>query len=210
MNHCTKDGLIAFETEIKLLWEAGELRHLLHLCGGNEDELIRIFRMFKAGDWIFSTHRSHYHALLAGIEPANLRAMIEQGHSMFVFDKARNFLTSSVLAGTCAIAVGVAWALRESKNREHVWCFLGDGAEEQGHFYEAVMMAAGHELPVTFIIEDNNRSVDTTKPDRRGCGSLGTSGFQMDWPREYVIRYHYTPTYPHAGSGCKHHIEFKK
>ena len=65
MNHANREQLIAFEHRIKALWEEGELRYLLHLCGGNEDQLIEIFSRMKEGDWIFSTHRSHYHALHA-------------------------------------------------------------------------------------------------------------------------------------------------
>lgn len=203
MNHATAAELIAFEERIKLLWEAGDLPFLLHLCGGNEEQLISIFSRIREGDWIFSTHRSHYHALLAGIPAERLEAMIRGGDSMFVFDRARNFLTSSVLAGTCGIAAGVAHAIREAGGTEQVWCFLGDGAEDEGHFYEAVCYVAGHDLPCTFIIEDNDRSVDTNIYDRRG------SAFRMKWPIPAVERYHYTPVYPHAGSGCARHIVFK-
>jgi TPP-dependent pyruvate/acetoin dehydrogenase alpha subunit len=207
MNHKTAAELIAFEDRIKLLWEAGDLPFLLHLCGGNEGQLLAIFDGIQPGDWIFSTHRSHYHALLAGIPEDRLEAMIVRGDSMFVFDRERNFLTSSVLAGTCAIAAGVAAAIREAGGTERVWCFLGDGAEDEGHFYEAFCYVTGQDLPCHFIIEDNDRSVDTNILDRRG-GWRGAP-FRMDWPGGHVRRYHYTPTYPHAGSGCAHHILFK-
>lgn len=208
MSQITAAELIAFEEKIKSLWEAGELRYLLHLCGGNEEELIRIFAGIIPGDWIFSTHRSHYHALLAGISEEKLEGLIRRGDSMFVFDRQKKFLTSSVLAGTCCIAAGVAWAIKEAGGKEQVFCFLGDGAEDEGHFYEAVALVAGHHLPCTFIIEDNNRSVDTDKFDRRG-GFTKEFPFTMRWP-SCVRRYHYEPTYPHAGSGCKHHIQFKQ
>lgn len=203
----TPEFLIAFEERIKSLWESGDLRFLLHLCGGNEQQLIDIFAGIVPGDWIFSTHRSHYHALLAGIPPEKLEEMIRRGDSMFVFDRERNFLTSSVLAGTCCIAAGVAWSIKEARGTERVYCFLGDGAEDEGHFYEAVAFVAGHRLPCTFIIEDNDRSVDTNIFDRRG-GRDPERPFMMRWP-DCVYRYCYAPTYPHAGSGCKHHITFK-
>ncbi|MFN3077090.1 MAG: thiamine pyrophosphate-dependent enzyme [Alphaproteobacteria bacterium] len=203
MNYATKDQLIAFENRIKGLWEAGDLPFLLHLCGGNEDQLIEIFAGIQEGDWIFSSHRNHYHALLAGIEPAKLEALIRSGHSMFVFDRTRNFVTSSILAGTCGIAAGVAWQLKHSGSSNRVWCFLGDGAEEEGHLYEAALFVAGQELPCTFVIEDNNRQVDTDKATRRAA--------QLTNPLDSlpcVRRYHYTAVYPHAGSGCKHQITF--
>ncbi len=80
---------------------------------------------------------------------------------------------------------------------------IGDGGEEEGHFYEAVMMVQGHDLPCTFIIEDNDRSVDTTRQ-----GRIPTM-FRMSWP-DCVIRNSYTSAYPHAGNGTKKLIQFKK
>lgn len=208
MEEARKEGLIEFENRIKAIWEQGDLPFLVHLCGGNETQLIQIFRDIKPGDFIFSGHRSHYHYLLAGGSPEKLEEKIRRGDSMFVFDRELNFFTSSVLASTCCIAAGVAWQIKEqmaSKVDGHqsdpprVWCFLGDGAEDEGHFYEAVTFVQGNQLPCTFIIEDNDRSVDTSKA-RRGRHVIA-------WP-SCVYRYSYTPTYPHAGSGCKHTIRF--
>ena len=200
MNHMTAAELIDFVARVQHLWESGELPFLVHLCGGNENELISIFSEVKEGDWIFSSHRAHYHYLLAGGSTGRLEQLIRDGRSMFVFDRERNFLTSSVLGGTCAIAAGVAWQLKQDESPNRVWCFLGDGAEEEGHFYESVLFVQGNNLPCTFVIEDNDRSVDTNKAQRRG-------GAEIAWP-PCVRRYHYKPTWPHAGSGCKHHITF--
>lgn len=194
----TKRELIAFELQVAQLWETGELPYLLHLSGGNEDQLLGLFEHIRAQDWVFSTHRNHYHALLKGIPAAQLISVIKRGDSMFVFDKERNFFSSAILAGTCAIAVGVSHALRETAEDAGVWCFVGDGAEEEGHFYEAVMFVAEHDLPCTFVIEDNHRTVHERKTE-----------FRMKWPT-CVMRYTYTPTYPHAGNGTTKHIEFKR
>lgn len=202
MNHATSDDLLQFEQHITELWEAGDLPYLLHLSGGNEDWLVDLFGKMEIGDWIFSTHRSHSHALLSGVSQNRLEKLIRMGDSMFVFDRSRHFFSSSILAGTCCIAAGIAWALKEEASKNRVWCFLGDGAEEEGHFYEAVMMVAGHDLPCTFIIEDNNRSVDTSIEERM------PSRFRMQWP-DCVFRNHYLPTYPHAGNGSKKMIQFK-
>jgi TPP-dependent pyruvate/acetoin dehydrogenase alpha subunit len=141
--------------------------------------------------------------------PEKLEQLIREGHSMFVFGKAGvdcavNFFCSSILAGTCAIAAGVALELKRTGSQNKVWCFLGDGAEDEGHFYEAVTFVYGNALPCTFIIEDNNRSVDTTRKQR-----FPRTLFGLEMPYICVRRYHYNPTYPHAGSGCKHHITFK-
>jgi len=201
MNHRTADELIDFENDVKSLWESGHLPFLLHLCGGNEHQLIEIFSRVNEGDYVLSTHRSHYHYLLAGGARNSLRDQIIRGNSMFIFDRKLNFLTSSIVAGTPAIAAGISLSLKRRASSQRVWCFVGDGAEDEGHFYEAVRFVDGHDLPCIFVIEDNNRSVDTAKADR-----YGTS--EMAWPK-CVIRYHYTPTYPHAGSGCNFKITFK-
>ena len=197
-----KQDLIDFEKLVADHWEAGDLPYLIHLSGGNEDFLIDLFKEVQDGDWIFSTHRNHHHALLSGVPRNELLAKILDGNSMFVFDRDRHFFTSSILSGTCAIAAGVAYALKEEGSSNRVWCFLGDGAEEQGHFYEAVMMVQGHDLPCTFIIEDNNRSVDSSLEERL------PSQFRFKL-QGCVIRNYYTPTYPHAGNGTKKHIVFK-
>lgn len=192
----TTTDLVAFEARIQKLWAEGELPFLLHLAGGNEAQLKAIFGGIKPGDWVFASHRAHYHALLSGIPAERVESEIRAGRSMFLYSAEHNFCVSAVLAGTCAIAAGVALALKEEGSPNHVWCFLGDGAEEEGHFYEAALYAEGHALPVTFIIEDNGRQVDTTKEERRGGGVAGLENIFG-----CVQRYRYTPTFPHSGDG---------
>lgn len=198
----TAQQLIAFESRVQAHWEAGDIPYLTHLCGGNEEQLIAIFRRVRPGDYIFVSHRAHYHYLLAGGTEQELMDKILRGKSMFLYSKKLNFIASAIVAGNCAIAAGVALALKREWGPK-VWCFVGDGAEDQGHFYEAVMFVHGHDLPCTFIIEDNDLSVETTKAQRRG------SAVKFAWP-SCVERYYYDPIYPHAGSGCKHHIVFKE
>lgn len=197
----TKNELIQYEKEIAELWNSGEIPFLVHLSGGNEDQLIEIFKNIKPEDYIFSTHRSHYHYLLAGGSFDTLKKKIIHNKSMFIFDKKLNFLTSSIVAGTPAIAAGLALSIKLNQQKNHVWCFIGDAAEDEGHFYEAVRYVDGHDLPCTFILEDNDRSVNTCKEDRRGLS-------EFQWP-ECVIRYEYVASYPHAGSGTTKKIVFK-
>lgn len=203
MTH-TAQSLIAFEDRVRQSWEAGNLPCLLHLCGGEEEVLLRIFdENVNEGDWIFGTHRSHYLALLAGMTEAEVWTAIHRGDSMFLYSKERRFYVSAILAGCCGIAVGVAMANKQAGSESWVHCFLGDGAEEQGHFYEAVLYAHGHDLPITFWILDNDRQVDTDKRTRRGM----EEGILDSIP--CVERRRYTPTYPHGGSGCTFNIDFK-
>lgn len=199
----TKSELIAFETRIRDAFERGELPHLLHLSGGNEDELIRIFHDIRPKDWVFGTHRSHYHYLLKGGTEERLETLIREGRSMFIFDAKLRFFTSSIVAGCCAIAAGVAMSIQIRGGSERVYCFIGDAGTDEGHFYEAVRYVDGFDLPCSFIVEDNNRSVETTVSRRWG---KIYSGLTMP---ACVRHYRYTPTYPHAGTGCFQRVVFQ-
>jgi len=198
-----KQQLINFESRIARQFDDGEIPYLIHFSGGNEDQLLDIFQNIKPGDYIFSSHRSHYHYLLAGGPPNRLEDLIIDGKSMFVFDRKLNFYTSSIVCATASIAAGVAWALKKKNSDKKVWCFVGDGAEDEGHFYEAVRYVDGWDLPCTFIIEDNDRSVSASIEERHG------TPFRLRWPG-CVKRYLYTPTYPHGGNGSGKWIKFKK
>ena len=202
----TAQDLIAFESKIVSHFAGGSLPCLIHLSGGNETQLLDIFSRIRPQDWVFSTHRNHYHALLKGIPADYLESEILAGRSMFIYSREHNFLTSSILAGTCCIAAGVAWDIAQQSfthdERPHVYCFLGDGAEEEGHYYEAVLFAESNDLPITFIVEDNARQVDTPKSERRG--GYFTSNGRAHKPLDHfrcVARYHYDPTFPHGGAG---------
>lgn len=191
----TAESLIAFEQRIKGHFANGDLPFLVHLSGGNEAELLKLFAGIGENDWVFSNHRSHYHALLKGIPGAEVEAAILRGDSMFIFDRERRFYTSSILAGTCAIAAGVAKAIKEREGSEKVWCFLGDGAEDNGHFCEALRYADGHDLPIKFIVEDNNRQVDTSYVERWGTSR------RWAWDSTKLYAYNYEATFPHGGAG---------
>jgi len=199
----SKQDLIDFENGIADKFDNGEISYLVHLAGGNEDQLIEIFKEINEGDYVFSTHRNHYHYLLSGGSPADLEHKILNGRSMYVFNRKLNFFSSSIVAASPCIAAGVAWALKMKGSKNKVWCFNGDAAEDEGHFYEAVRFVDGWDLPCTFIIEDNDRNVNATKKERRGTDK------NFPWP-SCVRKYHYVCPYPQGGNGRNKWIEFKK
>lgn len=197
--------LIAFERRIASLWEAGELPDLVHLAGGNEDALLNVFKHVKPEDWVFASHRSHYHALLKGIPEEKVESEIKSGRSMFLFSKEHNFVTSAILGGTSCMAAGVAWQLKSEGSKAMVWCFLGDGASENGHTYEAALFVDANDLPCRFVIENSGYQVDTDLATRRGGNENlhnPLSNFKC------VSSYDYVRVYPHAGSGTKNKIFF--
>ena len=63
----TKESLIAFEEDIKAEFLAAKIHAPVHLAGGNEEQLIRIFKEVNEEDWLFLTYRNHYHCLLKGM-----------------------------------------------------------------------------------------------------------------------------------------------
>lgn len=186
--------LQAFEKEIADLFLKGKIKCPIHLSGGNIEELRCIFQDILSHDYVFSTHRNHLHYLLHTDDFDGLKKRILAGDSMHTCNPEHNFYSSSIVAGCVAIAAGVAYALKLDGSKQKVWCFIGDGATDEGWFQEAVKWATTNDLPITYVIEDNNRSVDTAVKERWGS--------DMDFPvNSKVLCYSYKCTYPHVGVG---------
>ena len=185
----TKKQLLDFNKQLIALYETGTIHSPIHLSGGNEDALIKLFKHYHKGDWIFSTWRSHYHWLLSGRSPEALLKQISDGHSMHIFgDK---FFTSAIVGGIAPIALGVAQALKYKNSKEKVWCFLGCMGASGGLAQECIRYAEGWDLPIFYIIEDNDMSV-------RACT---TTVWGKQTKKKKVYHYSYKRTYPHAGTG---------
>ena len=187
-----KKDLINFELDIKKIYEAGKIKAPIHLSGNNEDSLINIFRKIKKNDWVFSTWRNHYHALLKGIPIDWLKKEIIAGRSMGVNSIKYKFYSSAIVAGTIPIALGVAKALKLKKKKQKVWVFIGDMTFETGMFHECYKYAKNHKLPLKFVVEDNNLSTNT--PTNKVW--VKKSKIPKD-----VIYYKYKRKYPHHGTG---------
>ena len=189
----SEHDLIDFENDIISHWENGEIKGPIHLSNGNEKELIKIFNKVGIEDWVFSTWRSHYHALLHGMEPSILKQKILDGKSITIVDKESKFYASAIVTGTLPIALGVAKSLKLQKSPNKVWVFLGDMAFESGIFYEVHKYARNYDLPLYFVVEDNGVSTNTPTLDT-------WNGIQRDIPED-VIYYKYESKYPHYGTG---------
>lgn len=191
----TADDLRAFEQEVAEAFDAGKIRGPVHLSGGNEDYLIEIFKDIARDDYVFSTWRNHYHALLHGIPRERVMDRILAGKSMNLMFPEHRFFTSAIVGGCLPIAVGVAAALKRKREPVKVWCFLGDMAETTGIFHEAHRYACGQDLPITFVVEDNGLSTNTPTKECWGKHWMGK-------PRTLkTIRYEYKRTWPHVMKG---------
>jgi|TARA_R110000824_G_scaffold711_1_gene4420 TPP-dependent pyruvate/acetoin dehydrogenase alpha subunit len=188
----TPEELITFETKVKDAYEEGKVKGPIHLAKNNEKELIEIFEYIHEEDWVFVPWRNHYQALLHGVDKTKLFESICNGNSMHTNNVKPNFYSSSIVGGIIPLAVGAAMALKEQKSYRRVWCFVGDMTMETGIFHEAYKYAKNFDLPLNWVIEDNNMSVHTPT--------------DMAWKNKQnvpddVIYFEYEMGYPHHGTG---------
>tara|TARA_R110000824_G_scaffold155306_1_gene327980 strand:- start:425 stop:1054 length:630 start_codon:yes stop_codon:yes gene_type:complete len=189
----TKNELIAFETEVKEKYEAGDIKAPIHLSKDNEDELMEIFQYVNEGDWVFSAWRNHYHALLHGFDNQELMDSIVEGRSMATSSNVNKFYSSAIVGGIIPIALGAAMSLKRKNSDKRVWCFIGDMTFETGGFYECHKYAKNFDIPLQFVVEDNNLSVHTPTD--------ATWNVKKDIPND-IVYYNYKNGYPHHGTGA--------
>ncbi len=187
-----KNELIEFEQEIKKIYESGKIKAPIHLSGNNEDQLIKIFKKIKKNDWVFSTWRNHYHALLKGIPKNWLKKEIIAGRSMGINNLKYKFYSSAIVGGIIPIALGVAKSIKLKKQKNKVWVFIGDMTYETGIFHECYKYSKNFKLPIKFVVEDNNMS--TNSPTNKVWKK------KSKIPKE-ITKYKYKRKYPHHGTG---------
>lgn len=196
MKNYTPEELVEFETKVAETFNSGVIKSPVHLYDGNENQIIEVFKNVKDEDWIFCTWRSHYQCLLKGVPQERLMADIINGKSITLCYPDYNIYSSAIVTGSIPIATGVALDIKRKNQTNHVWCFVGDMASETGTFFENYKYALNHDLPITFIVEDNNKSVCT---DTRKVWNTDKLAFNSN--EKKIIYYSYTSRYPHAGAG---------
>lgn len=203
----TPERLRAFEESVKKLFLDGKIRAPIHLSGGNEERLIEIFKQVQPGDWVFSTHRSHFHALLKGIPGDWVSREILEGRSIHLNNAEHRFFTSAIVGGCLPIALGVAMAIKRNSQGRRVWCFIGDMAFETGVASECIKYARGFELPLCVVVEDNGLSTNTPTREVWGIPQelplLDQGGVieLCNWGQGKVVYYPYQRVYPHINVG---------
>ncbi len=186
----TVERLREFEESIRQAYLDGKATGALHLSRGNESQLIEIFKNICPTDFVFSTYRSHYHALLKGIPEDWLREEILAGRSICISNAEHRFFTSSIVGGCLPIATGAALAIKRRGGSERVWCFVGDMAASCGMFSDCKKYAAGFGLPIYFVVENNGYSTNTPTQETWG------SEVPLSNPH---MRYEYQREWPHSG-----------
>ena len=185
-------SLIDFETKIGDIFNKGLIKAPIHLYSGNEELISEVFQYIDVtNDWVCCTWRNHYQGLLKGIPESVLEEQIMKGKSMVMNLPEYKFICSSIVGGIPSIAAGI----------------VGDMSAETGHFHEAYKYSLNHKLPITFIVEDNKKSVCTPTPEIWGRETpyyLNTPYEGGIHRQENLIYYQYSnEKYPHAGAGLR-------
>jgi pyruvate dehydrogenase E1 component alpha subunit len=200
----TPEQLIAFEEGVVNLYRLGEIKSPVHLSGGNEKELIEVFKEVNPEDFIFTTYRSHYHALLKGVPHERLLRWVKDNKSIHFMDSEYNIFSSAIVGGTLPIALGMALAKKLNNIPGKVWCFIGDMTASLGTFQDCLEYAINFSLPIIFVIEDNGLSTDTKTAAVLGVEESELTktfnGYRTCYPR-HIRYYKYTRTRPHYGIG---------
>ena len=193
-----KKELILFEEEIADLFNKGKIRAPVHLYQGNEDKIIEFFKRINKNDWIFCSWRSHYQCLLKGVPKEEVKKEIIEGRSISLCFPKQKIYSSALVGGSVPIAVGTAMSLKLKKEKNTmVYCFMGEMTSETGIAHECIKYSINLDLPIHFIIEDNEKSVCTNTRSTWKLKKLSYEG-RND---KFITFYSYKSKWPHAGAG---------
>lgn len=187
-----------FELEIFELFKNKKIHSPIHLRGGNEEQLIEIFKKINHEDYCFLTWASHLECLLKGVPREEVKEKILKNKSICMSFKEYNIISSAIVAGNAPIAVGTALAIKKQGKKNHVWCFVGDMAFYTGTVQESIRYSEVHDLPITFVVADNGLSVTT--PTEKIWGNKIE---EICKNSKKCLYYKYTNAFPHAGIGEK-------
>ncbi len=160
-----------FEQRAVEQYRLGNIRGYLHLYLGEEAIAVGAIAALEPDDYIVSTHRGHGHAIAKGHDPRRMMAELfgketgychGRGGSMHVASRSvRNLGANGIVGGGLGIAAGAAMAIRQRGGSEVVVAFCSDGSSANGIWHEALNLAAIWDLPVIFVLENNQYAVST-------------------------------------------------
>jgi len=154
-----------FEETVFDVYRKGLMPGLAHLSDGQEATPVGVCATLHPDDTITSTHRGHGHIIAKGgrVEPMMAEVMGRvtgycrgKGGEMHIADVSLGILgANGIVGGGIGIAAGSAFtAKREGKGRVSV-AFFGDGAINQGIWYETANIAVLWKLPLIYVCENN-------------------------------------------------------
>ena len=168
----------------------------VHLGLGTEALVVAIASVIDIGDNLLLTHRNAAYNLVLAEDP---RAVVREyeglndglafgrlGSMNLVNPKSGVVYSSSILANNISVACGCAYGQRITPSQNFTVVLTGDGAMEEGAFYEGLVFAKSHQLPLVIVVDNNDYSMASTTSERRCdidllqfCKSMGINYLQL-------------------------------
>ena len=184
-----------FEEKIAQLFKRGQLPGFVHLYLGEEAVAAGVCAALRPDDRITSTHRGHGHLIAKGATVDRMMAELYgridgycrgKGGSMHIVSFALGIMgTNGIVGGGIPIGTGSAWGDKHLGRDNVTVVFFGDGASNQGVFFESMNLAAIWKLPVIFVCE-NNGYTEWTATEKLTAGRIVDRGVPMGIPGELV------------------------
>ncbi|MBC7144906.1 MAG: pyruvate dehydrogenase (acetyl-transferring) E1 component subunit alpha [Thioclava marina] len=186
-----------FEEKAGQLYGMGLIGGFCHLYIGQEAVVVGLEAAAKEGDKRVTSYRDHGHMLACGMDPKGVMAELTgreggyskgKGGSMHMFSKEKHFYGGHGIVGAqVPIGAGLAFSDKYKGNDNVTFAYFGDGAANQGQVAETYNMAQLWDLPVVFVIENNQYAMGTSvkratkSPDfyERGI-AYGIAGEEVD------------------------------
>lgn len=167
----------SFEDKCAEMYYRGKMFGFVHLYNGQEAVSTGVIQSMRPGeDFVSSTYRDHVHALSAGVPARAVMAELfgkatgcskGRGGSMHMFSAEHGLLGGyAFVAEGIPVAAGAAFQTKYRRevlgdqNADQVTaCFFGDGAANNGQFFETLNMAALWKLPIIFVVENNKWAI---------------------------------------------------
>ncbi|MEO0356935.1 MAG: pyruvate dehydrogenase (acetyl-transferring) E1 component subunit alpha [Pseudomonadota bacterium] len=185
-----------FEEKAGQLYGMGLIGGFCHLYIGQEAVVVGLEAAAEDGDKRVTSYRDHGHMLACGMDPKGVMAELTgreggyskgKGGSMHMFSKEKHFYGGHGIVGAqVPIGAGLAFADKYKGNGRVSFAYFGDGAANQGQVYETFNMAALWELPVVFVIENNQYAMGTAQQRSTSSAEIWERGKAFGIPGEAV------------------------
>ena len=185
-----------FEEKAGQLYGMGLIGGFCHLYIGQEAVVVGLEAAAKDGDKRITSYRDHGHMLACGMDPGSVMAELTgregglskgKGGSMHMFSKEKHFYGGHGIVGAqVPLGAGLAFADKYKENGGVTFTYFGDGAANQGQIYETFNMAALWDLPVVFVIENNQYAMGTAQARSTSTKDIFNRGEAFGIPGEIV------------------------
>ncbi|OQX81020.1 MAG: hypothetical protein B6D56_03625 [Candidatus Omnitrophica bacterium 4484_70.1] len=185
-----------FEEKIIEVYPQQQMRTPVHLYIGEEAIASGVCAALRKDDYVFGTHRSHGLYIAKGGELKKLVSELYgkrngcckgKGGSMHIVDVAHGICgTTAIVGGNIPLAVGAGLTIKLKSTQQVSCAFFGDGAVDEGVFYESMNFASLKKLPVIFICENNFYATHSHISKRQAQDNIYTRGVCLGIPGKRV------------------------